>query len=69
MVYACPAWEDEVDAHLLKLKRLHNCFLHSIGNFDRCTPVHEMHMAFRICCVYSYIIKLAGNRQKPSKIT
>lgn len=48
MVYACPAWEDVVDGHLLKLKCLQNCFLHSIDNFDRCTLVHEMHTVFRI---------------------
>jgi hypothetical protein len=69
MVYACSAWEYEADAHLLKLKHPQNWFLYAIGNFDRLTPVHEMHMAFKICYVYSYIIKLAGNRPKSSRIT
>jgi hypothetical protein len=64
MVYACPAWEYEADAHLSKLKHKYNQFLHAIGNFDRHTPVHKMHMAFRILYMYSYIIKPAGNRQK-----
>jgi hypothetical protein len=69
IVHACPAWEYEVDAHILKLKCRQNRFLHAIGNFDRCTLVHKMHMAFKIHCVYNYVIKLTGKTQKSSKIT
>jgi hypothetical protein len=33
MTYACPAWE----CHLLKLQRLHNKVLRTIGNFPKRT--------------------------------
>jgi hypothetical protein len=58
MVYDCPTWEYAVDAQLLKLQRLQNRVLCSTGNFDRSTPVLEMHVAFQIPYVYNYIIKL-----------
>jgi hypothetical protein len=46
-----------VDAHILKLKHRQNWFLHAVGNFDRRTPAHKMHMVFKIYCVYTYVIK------------
>jgi hypothetical protein len=39
MTYTCPTWEYAADTNLLKLKRLQNRVLRSIGNPDRCTPV------------------------------
>jgi hypothetical protein len=54
MTYACPV----ADAHLLKLQRLQNRALRAIGNLDRCTPVRELHVAFKIRYVYNYITKL-----------
>jgi hypothetical protein len=57
-MYACPTWEYSAAAHLLKLQRLQNRVLHAIGNLDRRTPVREMHVAFKIPCVYDYITKL-----------
>jgi hypothetical protein len=35
MTYARPAWEFAADIHLLKLKRLQNRVLRTIGNFTR----------------------------------
>jgi hypothetical protein len=55
MTYGCPTWEYVVDAHLLKLQRLQNRVLCAIGTLDRHTLVREMHMAFKIPCVYNYI--------------
>jgi hypothetical protein len=43
MTYASPAWEFAADTHLLKLQRLQNKDLRTIGNFPRRTPVRELH--------------------------
>jgi hypothetical protein len=32
--------------------------LHAIGNLDWRTPVRDLHLAFKIPCVYDYITKL-----------
>jgi hypothetical protein len=32
--------------------------LHIIGKLDMCKPVHELHVAFKIPCVYDCITKL-----------
>jgi hypothetical protein len=58
MTYACPAWEFAANRHLIKLQRLQNKVLRTIGNFARRTPVREMHMAFHFSYVYDYMIKL-----------
>jgi hypothetical protein len=58
MTYASPAWEFESDAHLMKLQCLQNRFLRAIDKFDRRTPVRDLHLAFKIPCVYNYITKL-----------
>jgi hypothetical protein len=55
MTYAFPTRECAADGHLLKLQRLQNRVLRAIGNFDRCTPVREMHVAFKISNVYEWI--------------
>jgi hypothetical protein len=52
MTYACPTWEYEVDAHRLKLQRLQNKVLRTTGNLDRSTPVHKLHMPFKIPYVH-----------------
>jgi hypothetical protein len=54
MTYACPAWEFAADTHLIKLQRLQNKILRTIGNFPRRTPVREMHIAFH----FPYVWKL-----------
>jgi hypothetical protein len=43
----------------LKLQRLQNRVLRSIGNFPWRTPVRELHKAFSIPYVYDYVTKLS----------
>jgi hypothetical protein len=44
MTYACPAWEFAVENHLLKLQRLQNKVLRTIGNFPKRIPVRDLHV-------------------------
>jgi hypothetical protein len=55
ITYAWPAWELVADTHLLKLQRIQNKVLRTIGNFPRCTPVQDMHTAFNLPYMY-YVI-------------
>jgi hypothetical protein len=41
----------------MKLQRLQNKVLRTIGNFSRSTSVRDMHVAFQIPYVYDYITK------------
>jgi hypothetical protein len=52
------AWEYAVDTHLLKLQCLQNKVLYTIGNLDRCMPVCELLVAFKIPYVFDCITKL-----------
>jgi hypothetical protein len=47
MTHACPSWEYAADAHLLKLQCLQYRVCCTIGNLDRCIPVHKLHVAFK----------------------
>jgi hypothetical protein len=58
MTYACPASEFAAECHLLKLQRLQNKVLRTIGNFPKRTSVRDMHKAIHIPYVYDYITKL-----------
>jgi hypothetical protein len=58
MTYACPAWEFAADTCLLKLQRIKNKLLLTIGNYPRCTPVRDLHTAFSLPYVYDYRTKL-----------
>jgi hypothetical protein len=58
MTYTCPAWEFAAGNHLLKLYRLQEKFLRTIGNFPKCTPVRDLNMAFKPPYIYDYITKL-----------
>jgi hypothetical protein len=62
MTFARPTWKYETEAHLLKLQHLQNSTLHAIGNLDRCRPVRELHVGFKILCVYDYITKLCSTQ-------
>jgi hypothetical protein len=62
MTYVCPTWDFAADTHLMKLQRLENKVLRTIGNFPRCTPVRELHKAFSIPYIYDYITKLSGQQ-------
>jgi hypothetical protein len=59
MTYAWPIWEYAANTHPLKLQRLQNRVLCPTGNLDRCTPVHKLHVAFKIPYMYDYITKLS----------
>jgi hypothetical protein len=52
-----PAWEFAAESLLLKLQRLQNKVLRTIGNFPRRTSVRDMHVAFQIPYIYDYITK------------
>jgi hypothetical protein len=55
MTYAYPAWEFAADNYVLKLQRLQNKVLRTIGNFPRRTPFRDLHMAFKLSYIYIYI--------------
>jgi hypothetical protein len=48
MTYACPAWEFAADTCLLKLQRLQNKVLRTIGNIPRYTPVLDLYTTFNL---------------------
>jgi hypothetical protein len=58
MIYACLTWEFAAENYLLKLQRLQNRVLCTIGNFLSHTSVCDMCVAFQIPYVYNYITKL-----------
>jgi hypothetical protein len=58
MTYVCPTWEFAADSHLLKLQRLQNKVLCTIGNFSRCALVHDLNTSFSLPHVYDYRTKL-----------
>jgi hypothetical protein len=58
ITYASPAWELAADTFPLKLQRLQNKVLRTIGNFPRRTPVRDLHTDFNLPNVYDYITKL-----------
>jgi hypothetical protein len=59
MTYAFPDWELAAGTYLLKLQRLQNKVVRTIGNFPRCTPVRDLHTAFNLPYVHDYITKLS----------
>jgi hypothetical protein len=58
MTYASPAWEFAADTHLLKLQRLQDRVLRTIGKLPRRTPIRDLLLLFQIPYVYDYITKL-----------
>jgi hypothetical protein len=60
MTHACLAWEFAADNNLLKLQRLQNKVLRTIGNFPKRTPVRDLHMAFKLPYIYDYIKNYPG---------
>jgi hypothetical protein len=51
------AWEFAAESHLLKLQRLQNKVLRTIGSFPRRTSVRDMHVALQIPYVHDFITK------------
>jgi hypothetical protein len=50
LTYAYPVWKFAADTYPLKLQRLQNKVLRTIGNFPRSTPGRDLHMAFSLPC-------------------
>jgi hypothetical protein len=48
MTYNYPIWVFAADTHILKLQRLQNMDLLTIGKFPRCTPVRDLHLAIQV---------------------
>jgi hypothetical protein len=64
VTYACPIWGHAADAHLLKLQRLQNRVLRAVGSLYRCTPVRNLHVAFKIPDMYDYVTKLCKTKEE-----
>jgi hypothetical protein len=58
MTHPCPAWEFAADTQIMKLQRLQNKILRTIGKFPRNTPIRHMHISLQIPYVHDYITKL-----------
>jgi hypothetical protein len=67
MTYACPTWEFAADNQLMKLQHVKNKVLRTIGNFPRCTPVRDLHTAFKLPDVYDLIRKLCRQQAEVIK--
>jgi hypothetical protein len=50
------------DTYLLKLQRIQNEVLCTIGNIPRCTLARDLHTAFKLPYVYDYVTKLCRNK-------
>jgi hypothetical protein len=59
ILYNIDTWDFAADTHLMKLQRLQNKVLRTIGNFPRRTPDRELHKAFGITYIYNYITELS----------
>jgi hypothetical protein len=57
MTYVSPAWKFAAQTHLLKLQRVQNRVLRTIGNFPKHTSIRDMHAAFQVQYVYDFITK------------
>jgi hypothetical protein len=64
MAYACPVWEFAADTHVMKLQRLQNKVLSTIGKFPRNTPIRNMHISLQIPYLYDFITKLCKQQAK-----
>jgi hypothetical protein len=62
MTYAYPASELPADTYLLKLQRLKNKVLRTIGNFPRWEMIRGLYTAFNLPYVYDCIIKLCSQQ-------
>jgi len=58
MTSACPSWEFAANSYNLKIQRLQNKVLRTIGNLLRGTSTHNLHVAFKIPYLYDYVTKL-----------
>jgi hypothetical protein len=58
MIYACPASGFAANGRLSKLQRLQNEVLRTIGKLPRRTPTRDLHVVFKIPCIYGFVTKL-----------
>jgi hypothetical protein len=58
LTYACPEWELQADSYLLKMQRLQNRALRTIGNLPRHTPIRDLHRSVKIPYLYDYVTQL-----------
>jgi len=65
LTYACPEWELQADSYLLKMQRLQNRALRTIGNLPRHTPIRDLHRSLKVSIhIYIYVITLhAGSKR------
>jgi hypothetical protein len=54
---ACPDWEYAAVTYLLTLQRLQNKVLRILGNIPRCTPIRDLHTAFRLPYVTKFCMQ------------
>jgi hypothetical protein len=64
MTYTYPAWEFSADTYLIKLQRLQNKVLRTIGKFPRNTPTRDIYISFQNPYVYDFITKLCKQQAK-----
>jgi hypothetical protein len=58
VAYSCPAWEFPAGTQILKVQRLKNKVLLTIGKCPSCTPVCDLNTAFNLPRLYGCITKL-----------
>jgi len=58
LTYTCPAWEFAADSYLLKLQRLQDRALSTIGNLPMHTPIRDLHRSFKMPYLYYYVTQL-----------
>jgi hypothetical protein len=59
-----PFWEFAADTHPMKLQRLQNKDLRTIGKFPRNTLIRDMRISFQIPYVYDFMTKLCKQQAK-----
>jgi hypothetical protein len=68
LTYACLSWELAADTYLLKLQRLQNKVLRTIGNFPWCTTGRDLYTAFSLPSIYDYKANCTGNKRKSKSL-
>jgi hypothetical protein len=58
LTYACPAWEFAADSYHMKLQRLQNRVLRTVGNLLSHTPIRNLHRSFKIPYLYDDVTQL-----------
>jgi hypothetical protein len=64
LTYACPAWEFAADSCLLKLQRMRNKVMHTIGNLPRRSQTRDLHFGLKIPYIYDFVTELCRQQVK-----